>query len=94
MTTTTLTIDGMTCMGCVANVTRLLKSEAGVREAQVTLTPGRAVVDYDEKLTSAERLKVTLDGYRSYETDVEAVASNKSQMKIALEKDADAPARQ
>jgi hypothetical protein len=46
------------------------------------LTPGK------------HRLKITLDGYRSYETDVEAVASNKSQMKIALEKDADAPAQQ
>jgi hypothetical protein len=37
------------------------------------------------------RLKITLDGYNTYETEIDAVASNKSQMKIALEKSGDAP---
>ena len=32
------------------------------------------------------RLKVTLDGYQTYEKEIDAVASNKSQMKIVLEK--------
>jgi hypothetical protein len=36
------------------------------------------------------RLKITLDGYKTYETEIDAVASNKSQMKIALEKSGDA----
>jgi hypothetical protein len=40
------------------------------------------------------RLKVTLDGYRTYETDIDAVASNKSQMKIVLEKSNNAPTGQ
>jgi PEGA domain-containing protein len=40
------------------------------------------------------RLKVTLDGYRTYETDIDAVASNKSQMKIVLEKSSNAPTGQ
>ena len=40
------------------------------------------------------RLKVTLDGYKPYETEIDAVASSKSQMKIVLEKGSDAqPAR-
>jgi len=37
------------------------------------------------------RLKVTLDGYRTYEMEIDVVASNKSQMKIVLEKATDAP---
>ena len=37
------------------------------------------------------RLKVTLDGYKPYETEIDAVASSKSQMKIVLEKSSDAP---
>ena len=37
------------------------------------------------------RLKVTLDGYRTYETEINVLASNKSQMKIVLEKNSDAP---
>jgi hypothetical protein len=39
------------------------------------------------------RLKITLDGYRTYETQIDAVASQKSQMKIVLEKSADAAAK-
>jgi hypothetical protein len=39
-------------------------------------------------------LKITLDGYQTYETEVDAVASNKSQMKIVLEKKSNAPPAQ
>jgi hypothetical protein len=35
-------------------------------------------------------LKITLDGYKTYESEIDAVASNKSQMKIVLEKSGDA----
>jgi hypothetical protein len=37
------------------------------------------------------RLKVTLDGYKPYETEIDAVASSKSQMKIVLEKGGNTP---
>jgi hypothetical protein len=40
------------------------------------------------------RLKITLDGYRTYDMEIEAVASNKSRMKIVLEMGADAPVAQ
>jgi hypothetical protein len=40
------------------------------------------------------RLKVTLDGYKPYETEIDAVASSKSQMKIVLEKSSDTPPAQ
>ena len=40
------------------------------------------------------RLKISLEGFRTYETEIDAVAGNKSQMKIVLEKSDDAPAAQ
>ncbi len=39
METTTLKISGMTCMGCVNSVTRVLKATPGVADARVTLDP-------------------------------------------------------
>lgn len=36
------------------------------------------------------RLKVTLDGYKPYETDIDELASSKTQMKIVLDKGGDA----
>lgn len=44
--TTTLEVDGMTCNGCVQNVTNILSGMDGVTEVNVTLTPGRAVVEH------------------------------------------------
>jgi hypothetical protein len=40
------------------------------------------------------RLKITLDGYQTYETEIDALASNKSEMKIVLEKGSGAPTGQ
>ena len=51
-----LTISGMTCGGCVNSVTRVLQSSPGVQQASVTLIPSRAVVNYDESVTSIEKL--------------------------------------
>jgi copper chaperone len=42
-----ITIEGMTCGGCVASVTRVLKALPGVDDVNVTLDPGNAVVTYD-----------------------------------------------
>jgi hypothetical protein len=40
------------------------------------------------------RLKISLEGFKTYETEIDAVAGNKSQTKIVLEKSDDAPAAQ
>ncbi len=37
------------------------------------------------------RLKVTLNGYKNYETEIDAVANGKSEMKIDLEQNGNAP---
>lgn len=62
METTTLRIDGMTCGGCVASVTRVLQAVPGVTEASVTLTPGAATVTFDAARTNVPALRVAIEG--------------------------------
>ena len=59
--TTTLEVDGMTCQGCVGNVTGLLQGISGVASVQVTLTPGRAVVNHGAEVAQ-ETLVNTVEG--------------------------------
>jgi copper chaperone len=57
METTILNIKGMTCMGCVNSVTRVLKAIPGVSDARVTLQPAQATVQYDGAATNPAQLK-------------------------------------
>jgi copper chaperone len=57
METITLNISGMTCMGCVNSVTRVLKAAPGVADARVTLEPAQAVVHYDASRAQPAQLK-------------------------------------
>jgi copper chaperone len=52
-----LKITGMTCDGCISNVTHALKSIAGVGDVDVSLASGNVTVQYNELLTSPEQLK-------------------------------------
>lgn len=61
METTTLQVEGMTCGGCVASVTRVLQAVPGVSEAKVTLTPGVAVVTFDAARTNVPALRVAVE---------------------------------
>ncbi|MGE5105642.1 MAG: heavy-metal-associated domain-containing protein [Betaproteobacteria bacterium] len=61
METTTLNVKGMTCQGCVASVTRVLKAVQGVRDVQVTLHPGTATVSYDAAQASVPALKAAIE---------------------------------
>lgn len=70
MATTTLKVKGMSCEHCVRAVTSALTGTAGVRNAQVDLKAGKAVVDYDEGMTTPRKLAnvVTDEGYTAEET--------------------------
>ena len=57
MQTVTLGISGMTCGGCVRNVTNVLKGLDGVAKAEVSLEKNNAVVDYDPGKVGLEQLK-------------------------------------
>ena len=48
----TLNIDGMTCNGCVASVTKILQGVDGVVSAEVSLADKRAEVAFDAEKTS------------------------------------------
>jgi copper chaperone len=61
METLTICIKGMTCMGCVASVTRVLKATPGVADARVTLQPAQAVVTYDAATTGPAQLKSAVE---------------------------------
>jgi copper chaperone CopZ len=61
MQTATMNVTGMTCGGCVSKVTKALKAVPGVGQVNVSL-PGKASVDFDEKLTSRERLQSAVIG--------------------------------
>lgn len=56
MKTESMNVTGMTCGGCVSKVTKALKAVPGVGQVDVSL-PGKASVDFDEKMTSRERLE-------------------------------------
>lgn len=57
METITMSVNGMTCGGCVASVTRVLKSVPGVSDVAVTLNPGAARVTFDPARTAAPALR-------------------------------------
>ncbi len=56
MQTETMNVTGMTCGGCVSKVTRALKAMPGVGNVDVSL-PDKARVDFDEDVTSRDRLQ-------------------------------------
>ena len=62
MQTEHLKVTGMTCSGCTSNVMHALEAIAGVRDVEVSLSPGEATVQYDELLTSLDRLKSAVTG--------------------------------
>lgn len=53
---TTINVQGMTCGGCVASVTRVLKAIDGVEQVDVKLDPGQARVVYDAARTNVDVL--------------------------------------
>jgi copper chaperone len=61
MENVTLNVQGMTCGGCVASVTRVLKAVPGVTEAAVTLQPGVAKVTYDPARTQPAALRAAIE---------------------------------
>jgi copper chaperone len=61
METVAMKVEGMTCNGCVASVSRVLKALPGVTDAQVSLTPGRATVTFDPAKTNAQALRGAIE---------------------------------
>ena len=61
METATVKIKGMTCMGCVASVKRVLQGIDGVTSVDVSLGEGEATLRYDSAVVNPERFKAAVE---------------------------------
>lgn len=57
MSEVTIRVEGMSCEGCVRNVTGVLMATAGVQDARVSLEENQAVVDYDPAEVGVAQLR-------------------------------------
>jgi copper chaperone len=56
MENTVIKIGGMSCQGCVKNITGVLGGLAGVSSAEVSLEAGEATVAFDPQLVARAAL--------------------------------------
>lgn len=62
MNETTIKVEGMSCGGCVKNVTGVLKALSGVEDVQVSLEGASATVRHDPAKVSVEALRAAVEG--------------------------------
>ena len=62
-----LRVEGMTCIGCVANVKRALEAVPGVRSVKVSLKKNEAVVAYEKDKVTVKQLIQAVEkaGYKA-----------------------------
>lgn len=56
----TLTVQGMTCMGCVRSVKAVLEPLAGVAKVDITLDGGLVAIEFDPAQVQTEQLKAAI----------------------------------
>jgi copper chaperone len=57
MQTEIIKVDGMTCMGCVNSVKKVLEKIPGVSSADVSLEQKRVTIAYDAATTHTDQFK-------------------------------------
>ena len=62
MNTLTLTVSGMSCMGCVNSVKNLVGALSGVSAVQVDLASGRVEVTHDPAQATIEAIRASIEG--------------------------------
>ena len=68
MTKSELIVKGMTCMGCVGNVKKVLQALPGVKEVDIVLQVGKVTVQHDPDKTDIEAMKTSIEE-AGYEVD-------------------------
>jgi Cu+-exporting ATPase len=65
-----LTVEGMTCDGCVRSVEKKLSKVPGVEAARVDLGTGKATIEYDESRAQIDQLIAAVEqiGYHAGRT--------------------------
>ena len=61
MQTTTLKIQGMTCMGCVNSVKTILEKMPGVAQAHVSLEQAQVTINYHTEQASEDQFKFAIE---------------------------------
>ncbi|MER2554204.1 MAG: cation transporter [Thauera sp.] len=61
MNEVTIKVEGMSCGGCVKNVTGVLQALAGVEDVQVSLEKAVATVRHDPAKVSVEALRAAVE---------------------------------
>ena len=62
MNTLTLTVSGMSCMGCVNSVKNLVSALPGVSGVQVDLASGRVEVNHDPAQADLQAVRQAIEG--------------------------------
>lgn len=62
METAVVGIDGMSCQGCVRNVTGVLGALPGVDKVEVSLEGKQATIVYDAQRTGVEQFRSAIEG--------------------------------
>lgn len=57
----TLTVKGMTCMGCVGSVKKVLEPIPGVASVDITLDNGQVTIAYDSTKSGAEQFTTAIN---------------------------------
>jgi copper chaperone len=60
MKTVTLTVKGMTCMGCVKSVKNVLEQIPGVSGVDITLDTGQVTISHDATKASLDQFKMAI----------------------------------
>ncbi|WP_306606741.1 heavy-metal-associated domain-containing protein [Azonexus sp.] len=56
MNNTVIKVGGMSCQGCVKNITEVLQAMPGVSAVEVLLEPGEAKIAFDPALIARDAL--------------------------------------
>ncbi len=66
MNEATITVSGMTCMGCVGSVKRILSQLPGVSSVEIDLGSGKVRIVHDERIVKLDTLRQAIDdsGYK------------------------------
>ena len=62
MQTAILNINGITCMGCVTSIEKVLEEIAGVSDSDISLKKKQAKIQYDPEKTNINKLKEAIVG--------------------------------
>lgn len=60
METKTIPVKGMTCMGCVASVQRVLNGIDGIAKAEVSLEQAQAAITFDPAKADLQAIKTAI----------------------------------